>query len=250
MTLKSLLLAAAAVPLIGIGAVQAADNTGTTSSTSSKSSSMTDKAKDAVTPKKGAGDYVTKASIGDMFEIQSSQLAASRATNPAIKDFANMMVKDHTDSSQKVKDAAAKANIQPASALDKSHQKMLDDLKKASADKFDKMYLDDQGKAHREALSLHQKYAKSGDNADLKAAAAQIAPVVQSHIDHLKALRDTNRDKVAGTTKPKSALSGGSSSMGSSMGTSPAAPANNAAPAGNGAAPMNNSPPSALPQTR
>jgi len=241
MTFKSLLLAAAALPLIGIGAVQAADS----SSSTPPSQSLTQKTRDAVTPNKKAGDYVNKASIGDMFEIESSKVAQDKSTNQSIKDFAAMMVKDHTDSSQKIKDAAAKSNLQPASALDKSHGKMLDDLKKASADKFDKLYLDDQAKAHREALTLHRNYAKSGDNADLKAAAAQIAPVVQQHLDHLKALQASNKDKVANSGKPKSAFGGSSSntrgtSMGTSpMGTSPAAPAN--------PAPMN-TPPSSLPQ--
>jgi putative membrane protein len=246
MTLKSLLLAAAAVPLIGIGAVQAADS----SSSTPPSQSTTQKARDAVTPNKKAADYVNKASIGDMFEIESSKVAQEKSNNQSIKDFAAMMVKDHTDSSQKIKDAAAKSNLQPASALDKSHGKMLDDLKKASAEKFDKLYLDDQGKAHREALTLHRNYAKSGDNADLKSAAAQIAPVVQQHLDHLKALQQSNKDKIAsGSSKPKSALSGSSSrgssssTMGSSMGSSPSAPSS--APAN--PAPMN-TPPSSLPQ--
>ncbi len=234
MTLKSLLLAAAAVPLIGIGAVQAADSTPPSQSTMQK-------ARDAVTPNKKAADYVNKASIGDMFEIESSKVAQEKSTNQSIKDFAAMMVKDHTDSSQKIKDAAAKSNLQPASALDKSHGKMLDDLKKASAAKFDKLYLDDQGKAHREALTLHRNYAKSGDNADLKTAATQIAPVVQQHLDHLKALQQSNKDKIASGSKSKS--TGSSSTMGSSMGNSSSAPSS--APAN--PAPMN-TPPSSLPQ--
>jgi putative membrane protein len=244
MTFKSLLLAAAAIPLIGIGVVQAAD-----SSSTPPSQSVTQKTRDAVTPNKKAADYVTKASIGDMFEIESSKLAQDRSTNSSVKDFAAMMVKDHTDSSQKIKDAAAKSSLQPASALDKSHAKMLDDLKKASADKFDKLYLDDQGKGHREALTLHRNYAKNGDNADLKTAAGQIAPVVQQHLDHLKALQASNKDKIASgsSSKPKSAFGGSSgsssSSMGTSMGTSPSAPS--AAPAN--PAPMN-TPPSSLPQ--
>src|SRR5689334_24900305 len=48
-------------------------------------------------------DYVTKAAIGDMFELQSSKLALQKAGDAKVKRFASQMVKDHTASSRKLK---------------------------------------------------------------------------------------------------------------------------------------------------
>ena len=52
----------------------------------------------------------------------------------------------------------------------------------------DQLYVRQQKTAHRNALMLHQRYAANGTTPQLKAAAAKIAPVIQSHIDKLNAM--------------------------------------------------------------
>jgi putative membrane protein len=72
-------------------------------------------------------DFVTEAANSDMFEIQSSQLALDRSTDPGIKAFANQMITDHGKTSSEMKSMVAngtvKANL--PTALDSSHQSML-----------------------------------------------------------------------------------------------------------------------------
>ena len=47
-------------------------------------------------------DFVKEAAIGDMFEIQSSQLAAQRANEPT-KAFASQMITDHQKTANELK---------------------------------------------------------------------------------------------------------------------------------------------------
>ncbi|MEM5846421.1 DUF4142 domain-containing protein, partial [Pediococcus pentosaceus] len=47
-------------------------------------------------------DFVTEAAGSDMFEIESSKLAAERA-DPATKTFAQQMITDHTKTSMEMK---------------------------------------------------------------------------------------------------------------------------------------------------
>ncbi|WP_245497858.1 DUF4142 domain-containing protein, partial [Mesorhizobium sp. M7A.F.Ca.CA.001.08.2.1] len=42
-----------------------------------------------------AQDFVTKAAIGGMFEVQSSKVAQSKLQDPKLKDFAQTMISDH-----------------------------------------------------------------------------------------------------------------------------------------------------------
>jgi putative membrane protein len=117
-----------------------------------------------------------------MFEVESSKLAAEKAQGPA-KDFATQMVEDHTKTSQELKREAEKANVPVPSALDSSTQAKLDNLRDLNGQEFTKQYLEDQVSAHRNAVSLFQRYGKGGDNSTLKTWATTTLPTLQHHLD-------------------------------------------------------------------
>ncbi|MEO7689188.1 MAG: DUF4142 domain-containing protein [Sphingomonas sp.] len=165
----------------------AADTTGMAISNAANS------VKEAVTPTPGAQDFTDKAAKSDAFEIASAKLAVDKAASPDLKSFAEMMIADHTASTAKIKKAASAAMpaIIPDSALTADQQGKLADLGKLSGKDFDKGYADQQIDAHKDALSLMQIYTDKGDVAPLKAAAGEIAPKVQTHLDKIRAIRAT-----------------------------------------------------------
>ena len=138
-----------------------------------------------------APDFVQKAAVSDMFEIESSKLALKRSSNPQVKAFARMMIKDHTESTAKLKAAIATSgqSLTPPSGLPEDKQMALNDLANADAKAFDKAYLDAQVDGHTQALSLLTNYAANGDTPALKAFAGAVVPTVQHHLDHAKALQ-------------------------------------------------------------
>ncbi len=128
-------------------------------------------------------DFVKEAAIGDMFEIESSKLAAQKATDEATKNFANQMVTDHTKTSTELKEAVASDPKTPLpNALDSSHQSKLDKLKGLTGADFTKQYHDDQVTAHKNAVNLFQRYAKGGDSEKLKSWAAKTLPDLEKHL--------------------------------------------------------------------
>lgn len=133
------------------------------------------------------GTYVAQAANSDMYEIQAGELAAKNGQSQQVKDFGRMMVTDHTKSSQDMKAVVTRANLgtQPPARLDSEHQAMIDRLKAARGEAFDREYMTQQMAAHRKALALHQGYAQSGDNNELKGFATQVIPVIQKHHDWL-----------------------------------------------------------------
>lgn len=62
---------------------------------------------------------------------------------------------------------------------------MVAQLKAASGAAGDKAYVTEQKQAHDQALALHQSYAAAGTAPPLRAAAAKIVQVVQTHINML-----------------------------------------------------------------
>jgi putative membrane protein len=138
-----------------------------------------------------AGDFATTIAASDMFEIASGKLAQATATNAELKSFGGMLVTDHTKSSADLKTAAAAATppIALPTALPAELQAKLDALKAAKGAAFDTLFLDQQKDGHRKALDALNSYASSGDSPALKAFAGKAAPVVQSHLDKLEALK-------------------------------------------------------------
>ncbi|AYV47703.1 hypothetical protein CFHF_26620 [Caulobacter flavus] len=149
-----------------------------------------------------ADAFVRDAAIGGMYEIASSKLALDKAASPDVKASARMIIADHEAADAKLKAlvAAGKAPGPLPTALDERRKGMLDNLHGASAKDFDDRYLDQQTMAHHEALLAFNGYAKTGDNADLKAFAAETAPKLEKHAQMVTKLdRSTNADDEAGS---------------------------------------------------
>jgi putative membrane protein len=129
-------------------------------------------------------DFVKQVAASDMFEIESSKLAEQKG-NAREKSFAQQMVTDHTKTSTELKQlvSSGKVTAELPGALDSSHQSKLDKLKKASGTDFSSNYDSYQVDAHKDAVSLFERYAKGGDNADLKNWAGKTLPALQHHLD-------------------------------------------------------------------
>ena len=128
-------------------------------------------------------DFVTQAAISDMAEIESSKLAATK-TDGKTKAFAEKMIKDHTETSIELKGLVTGGKVKATlpTEMDAAHKSKVDKLKGLSGASFAKEYDDMQVAAHKDAVSLFERYAKSGENAELKAFAAKTLPHLQMHL--------------------------------------------------------------------
>ncbi len=129
-------------------------------------------------------EFVTKATQATNFEIASSKLALTRASNAKVKTFAQTMIDDHTSAAEKMKAAAAKDNVDAGGApdaMDEEDAETLAKLKEAEAKEFDEAYMDAQEMAHKKAIDLFEDYASDGDAANLKLFAAATLPTLKAH---------------------------------------------------------------------
>jgi putative membrane protein len=128
-------------------------------------------------------DFVKQAALSDLTEIASSKLAQDRG-DPNAKAFAAQMVTDHTKTSNELKalvTSGVKAEV-PAS-LDETHQKKIDKLKEAKNEDFTSDYASMQVSAHKDAVSLFERYAKGGEDPKLKEWAGKTLPHLQHHLE-------------------------------------------------------------------
>lgn len=142
------------------------------------------------TPASPGQAFADTAAASDIFEIETSKLAATKAGSAKVKSFAAQMIKAHTDSTAKLKTAAAAASpaITPAPALTPPQQAKLDELAAKSGADFDKAYGEAQVAAHQMTLDALKAYSASGDVASLKAFATELVPIVTAHLNMAKGL--------------------------------------------------------------
>jgi putative membrane protein len=138
-----------------------------------------------------APGFMAQAASGDQFEIQSSQLALQMSQNAGVRNFANMLIADHTRLSQAMAAAAVSARLNPpAPALLPPQQAALDQLRAtAPGMAFDVAFQQAQIQAHQNALMLMQNYASSGDVPALRAAASSAIPTIQMHLQQAQMLQ-------------------------------------------------------------
>jgi putative membrane protein len=135
--------------------------------------------------------FANAAAASDRFEIESSRLAATAGQSAAIKDFAAQMVTAHTESSAKLKAAAAALSppLTPDDTLPPPLQQKLDSLRALNGAQFDSAYAAAQVEAHQKALDMLNGYAASGDNPALKELASGLVPKVSAHLNMAKGLK-------------------------------------------------------------
>ncbi|MEJ0010910.1 MAG: DUF4142 domain-containing protein [Alphaproteobacteria bacterium] len=174
-----LLAGTALVALLGAASVQAQEKTAHEAMTAPVSVSTK--------------NFVKSASVGNEFEIETSQLALDRSTEEDVRKFAQHMIDDHGTAQQNL-EAALPTDIDPLLAqhkLDPKHQHMYDVLKAAKPANFNAAYLHAQHNAHSEAIGLFTTYAKSGDQKDLRQFAQNTLPTIEDHAKQLSTIHAT-----------------------------------------------------------
>jgi putative membrane protein len=132
-------------------------------------------------------------------EIAEAKLAQHKATNPAVKKFAALMIADHTKMLADGTALATKLAITPDTSKDavtdlaKDGDKDLKDLqdKKAGKD-FDEDYMEKQVDTHQKVLDKLNDASQSAKAPEVKSAVEESIAKVQGHLTQAKAIKDNS----------------------------------------------------------
>ncbi len=141
--------------------------------------------------------FVDMAAQTDMTEAHLGQLAADQASAQNVKDFAQMLVTDHTNDYTQLTAAATKAGLTVPKGLDAQHDKMIAPFEKLKGAAFDRSFAREMVAGHQKAIAVYKKEGENGQNADIKAYASQALPTLEKH---LQAAEDLTKRKPASKT--------------------------------------------------
>ena len=130
----------------------------------------------------------------DRSEIEAAQLAKQNSSSPAVRDFAQRMIDEHTMMLDRRRQLANQLNISPqppqlASALKDTHQDAMEELRKQSGRDFDRAYLEYQVKMHDQAERLAQETAENAEQARIKQHLMEARANIESHLAQAKSVQ-------------------------------------------------------------
>lgn len=137
------------------------------------------------------GGYVPNAAEGDMYEIMAADIALERSQNAEVKTLATMIKTDHLAASNAMKALLPQAapDVALPTELDERRQGLLDNLRSASAETFDRTWVDQQIAAHNEALTLHRGFSDNTDAPQLAQHARAVTPKIEAHLRQAEAIK-------------------------------------------------------------
>lgn len=150
-----------------------------------------------------SADFAVKAASGGMMEVQLGDLAQTNAAGTRIKEFGNMMVRDHSKANDELKTLAATKNITLPDSVGEDHKKHIDDLKKKTGTEFDRAYIDMMVDDHKEDIDMFDKAANNLKDPDLKAFASRTLPTLRAHLDSARTIQETYRKQMNNSNRPE-----------------------------------------------
>jgi putative membrane protein len=152
--------------------------------------------------------FLSRAMEMNQAEIDISRTALEKTQNPRVKEYAEMMVQDHTQALDKLRNEAGGGQTQVQ--LSKQHQQLRDRLSGLTGTQFDTEYMNAMVRDHQQAVQMFEKETNSTDtgasqrqkpdsDTDTDAQIArEMLPTLQKH---LKQAQQFQRDLGSNTGK-------------------------------------------------
>jgi putative membrane protein len=158
--------------------------TGTTTSTTTQNPPVSTQPGQVTTQGDISADmgFVREAASGNLMEIQLGQLAQSKASNPAVKQFAQRMVADHNNLENQLTSVASTGGQSFTPTMDSRHQNQINKLQGLSGAEFDRNYMSLMIRAHQRDVNNFQTQSQSANSAQVRTLATNSLPVLQQHL--------------------------------------------------------------------
>jgi putative membrane protein len=160
---------------------------------SASNTNATTAASDTSAPSEADRDFMMKAAVGGMAEVELGRMAAEKAVNSEVKTFGKRMVDDHSRANDELKQLASQKSVALPTELDAKHKETMDRLSKLSGAAFDNAYVTEMVKDHTEDVMEFERESTQGQNSDVKGWAAKTLPTLRSHMEMIQGIESKMR---------------------------------------------------------
>lgn len=136
-----------------------------------------------------SSSFMVDAANGGMLEVQLGEMAQQKALDQRVKDFAAMMVHDHSGVNDQVKALAARRNVTLPSMVGEEKQKDIADLTKKSGREFDKSFMKKIVNDHESTINMFEKAETKVNDTEVKTFITNTLPKLRNHLDSAKVIQ-------------------------------------------------------------
>jgi putative membrane protein len=156
----------------------------------------------------------------NLAEIEAGKIALSQSKNDQVRNFAQRMIDDHQQAQKDLEQLAQAKGVTLPTEPDNKHKSAARKLSALEGDKFDKQYMKQGGlNDHRETHKLLQRAQSRATDADLKALAAKMEPIVSQHLTMAQDVSG-GKSSASGSQGPAGTSASGTGSTGGASGAS------------------------------
>jgi putative membrane protein len=127
--------------------------------------------------------FIREATSGNLLEIRLGNLAESKASNSAVKQFGQRMVTDHTTMENQWSQLVARSGLPLTASLDQTQQQQASQLERLSGAEFDRAYMTAMIQDHERDVNAFRTQGVSAQSADVRQLAANDLVTIQQHLD-------------------------------------------------------------------
>lgn len=141
----------------------------------------------------------------NLAEVEAGKMALEKTQDAQVKQFAQMMVDDHSTGLKEVQQVADAKGVKLPTEPAMSQKAEAKALAKLSGADFDRRYMAKAGVAdHRKVHDKLEKVSKNAKDADVKDLAAKLLPVVDRHLENAQGMdHGTSMSKATSTSTSK-----------------------------------------------
>jgi putative membrane protein len=143
-----------------------------------------------------------KAADGGLAEVELGKLAAEKGSSQEVKDFGQRMVDDHSKANDQLKQLASQKHVELPQQTSPKHAATKAKLEKLSGEDFDKSYIAEMLKDHKQDVAEFKRESKSAHDDDVKSFAGQTLPTLQEHLKQVQNLASTHHAETSSTQPP------------------------------------------------
>ncbi|MBD1391954.1 DUF4142 domain-containing protein [Mucilaginibacter glaciei] len=115
-------------------------------------------------------------------EVMLSQLAEKQSQNTKVKEFAKMMINDHTALGEELKKLATDKHVSLTDTLNQEHKLLIDSLATKTGADFDHSYMQAMVIDHEKAVKTFRAASKNTD-ASVNKLATKTLPQLEGHLE-------------------------------------------------------------------